>query len=108
MFLEFKLYELKETSKLYNSLVKKENNPNEFVVVGEELENFKVQQIEGAGEDIGITLLDGLSIEEFSLLIPKEDLKFKGDGVGVEITELDIPKKYLSLDIVENIQRLNG
>jgi hypothetical protein len=103
MFLEFQILELKESSRLYNSLVKKGNKTNEFIVVGEESENYKAQQM----EDDGICLISGLSIDEFSLLIPKEDLKRKGVEVGIETVELDIPKKYLSLDIIENIQNLN-
>jgi hypothetical protein len=103
MILEFKLYELKDTSKFYETCFEGGNRPNEFIIVGEESGFYKTQQVE---ED-GLCLIGGLPIDEFVMLVPKEDLKLKGDGIGVEMKEFDIPKDYLTLEIVETIQRLN-
>lgn len=105
MNLNFNIYELKETSILYNDKIK-ENN--EFIIVGEEelsedYDCFKAHQL----DDNGLSLIGGLDIDEFSLLIPKKDLKIKKD-VGIISCELDIPKEYLTLDIIDNIRKLNS
>lgn len=104
MNIEFKIYELKEDSKQYNTLVEKPNAPNNFIIVGEENNWYKAHLI----DERGLCLIDGLTVDEFSLLINKNDLKIKADGFSVEILEIDIPKKYLTMDIIENIQRLNA
>ncbi len=105
MVLEFTVYELKETSTFYNTIFKGGNRPNEFIVVGEETNGFlKLQQV----EDYGICFLGDLPIDEFALILPKEDLQIKNKGFGTEVIEFDIPKKYLSLDIIETIQRLHS
>ena len=104
MNLEFNLYELKEDSRQYNTLVVKPNAPNNFIVIGEEKDWFKAHLI----DDRGLCLIDGLNVDEFSFLINKEDLKLKTDGFSREILEMDIPKKYLTVDIIENIQKLNA
>lgn len=110
MVLEFKTYELKEESGLYKNIVQSANKPNEFIIVGEELigkeiDCFKVQHV---GEK-GISLISALTIDESALLVPKEDLKLKKDDLpGYEIQEIDIPREYLTMDIIESIQRLNS
>jgi hypothetical protein len=107
MILKFKTYQLKEGTKMYKDMVEKTNQPNDFIIVGEEmlgsLDCYKAHQI----DDRGICFIGGLKIDEFALFIEKKDLKLK-DGLGCEIQEFDIPKKYLTMDIIENIQRLNS
>jgi hypothetical protein len=108
MKLEFKVYQLKSDSKMYKKMVEDVNGLNEFIIVGEEKLNeefdcYKVQQ----NDERGICLIDGIMFDEFSFLIKKDELELKGD-IGCEILELDIPKKYLTMDAIENIQRLNS
>jgi hypothetical protein len=103
MKLDFKVYELKKDSKQYPIIIEKFNQPNEFIIVGEDNDWYKVQQI---GEN-GITMIDGLKIDEFCMIVPKEDLELKTENFGVLIQEWDIPKEYLTMTTIENIQRLN-
>lgn len=108
MKFDFYIYELKEDTKMYDSLVIKANKPNEFIIVGEEkvgdtLDCFKVQQV----ENDTLCLIGGLLIDEAAYLISKTDLQIKTWQYGTEISEFDIPKQYLSLDTIENIKRLN-
>ncbi len=108
MILEFKVCQLKKKSKQYKNLIEDMNNSNEFIIVGEELlgdlDCFKVLQ----NSEKGICLLGGLKIDEAALLITKDEIELKGDGIGCELLEMDIPKEYLTLEIIENIQRLNA
>lgn len=108
MDLEFKVYELKEDSGIYKMAVVDAKKPNEFIIVGEELvggklDCYKVQQL----EDQGIKLLGGMKIDEAAYSIEKNQLKLKGDDISFESTEIDIPRKYLTMKIIETIQRLN-
>ncbi len=110
MILEFKVYKLREDSRMYKKLItdlNKINKLNEFIIVGEEslgedFDCYKVQQL----ETNGITLIGGLLFDEMTFLIPKNELESKSN-FGYEMQEFDITKEYLTLDIVENIQRLN-
>jgi hypothetical protein len=106
MNLEFSIFKLKEGSKSYQQLIKSDEDKNEFVIVGEdaELNCLKVQQL---GEK-GIMVIGGLNIDECSLLVYKEDLTACFDGISSSICEIDIPKKYLTVDIIDNIKRLNS
>lgn len=104
MNLEFNIYKLKEDSKQYKTLIEKPNSPNNFIIVGEEKDWYKAHLI----DDRGLCLIDGLTVDEFSLLINKDDLQIKTDGFSREILEMDIPKKYLTTNIIENIQKLNA
>ncbi len=106
--LEFRTYQLKEGSKSYNQLIKKGKLHNEFIVVGEESvkdygECFKAV----LSSEEGITLLPVKLLDQ-AMTILKEELELKKDDLpGIETCVIDIPKKYLTLDIVEDIQRLN-
>jgi len=106
MILEFKVYGLKKESRMYKQMMESTKKCNEFVVVGEEiigeLDCFKAQQL----EDNGMKLIGGLKIDKAAYLIEKKDLINKSD-LGWDVSEIDIPKKYLTMTIIENIQRLN-
>lgn len=97
MKLEFDLYKVEDIGKNLEGFIQK----GEFIVVGELMvdneEHFMCHPIKE-----GIKLIDGANIQDFSFRLPKN--YFKKTGVSVE---LDIPKKYLTLDIIEDIQRLN-
>jgi hypothetical protein len=107
MNLEFKVYQLKPESKMYKSMIERTNANNEFVIVGEEkfdtLDCYKAHQVENSS----IPVLADLKIDYFALFIAKNELELKGD-MCCEILEFDIPKKNLTIDIIENIKRLNG
>lgn len=108
MKLEFKVYQLKDDSKMYEQLVTKSGEVNEFAIVGEEklsddYDCYKVQQL---GKN-GIVLVGGLTIEQFSFLVKKDELELKS-GLGIEIQEFEVPRQYLTIEIIENIQRLNA
>jgi len=103
MNIDFKVFELKESSRQYKRLISDSNSTNEFIIVGEKGQYFNAHQV----EEKGICLIPGLSIVEFSLMILKDDLILKSVDFGTEVTEMDIPKQYLSVDIIETIQRLN-
>jgi hypothetical protein len=104
MILQFKVHELKESSRYYGILFKDENTSNEFIIIGEDSDNYKAHKV----DDRGICLIPGVSMNEFSLIIPKNDFAIKTFHGGIEIREFDIPKQYLDLDTVESIQRLNN
>lgn len=109
MVLEFKTYQLKKESYQYNTLVI-DGAPNEFIIVGEQsfdkgrLECYKVHQLE---KDGGLKLIAGIELDVLAYTIPKADLELKSVDIGYETVEIDIPKEYLTMDIIENIQRLN-
>lgn len=107
MNLEFRIYQLKKDSRFYNSLIINGKDLNEFIVVGEKdlgkgFDCFKVQQLYKKG----LQLIDGLKIDD-TYNILKKDLRLKGNSHDYETVELNIPKEYLTLDIVDNIKRLN-
>lgn len=109
MVLEFKTFVLKEGTSSYNQLVKKMKLHNEFIIVGEEKvkdygECFKVLP----SSDEGIKLLPVDLLDQAMTILKKELELKKDDFPGTETCEIDIPKKYLTLDIVEDIQRLNS
>lgn len=105
MNLEFNIYGLKKESESYTYLnnILDDLGDAEFIVVGEEGEFFKVLQI----KDSGIPTFADVPIDMMALQIKKSDMKFYGDGIGIESAEFDIPKKNLNMDLIENILRLN-
>lgn len=107
--LEFRTYQLKEGTRNYNQLIEKGKLHNEFIIIGEE-------NIKGYGEcfkalpssDEGLKLLP-LKLNEQAMAILKEELELKKDDFpGIETCEMNIPKKYLTMDIIGDIQRLNS
>lgn len=105
MVLEFIIREVKEGTKLDRELLSKFGSDNEFIVVGEVNmpgygDCYRVQCI---GE--GLRLIGGVDISTQSYTCLKSDLEEVGSCF--DTASLDIPKEYLTLDIVDDILRLN-
>jgi hypothetical protein len=98
MNLEFKVYQLKDGSK-YAKMV----NEKEFIVVGEEGNYYKACGV----TDGRIAVLADIKLDEFAYMFPKEDLELQKDDISTVYYEFDIPKKNLTIDIIENIKKLN-
>lgn len=108
MNLEFKILTLKEDSETFKK--HKDNydrlpNPrcsfsNEFIVVGDDDKCFETLGL----TDKGLTLIADFKIDVCAYIMPKEDFEWDGSSYAV----LDIPKERLSLEIIENIQRINS
>jgi hypothetical protein len=109
MVLEFKTYVLKEGTRSYKQLIEKGKLHNEFIVIGEEnIKDYGKCFKALPHSDEGIKLLP-VNLLDQAMTILKEELELKKDDLpGIETCEIDIPKKYLTLDIVEDIQRLNS
>lgn len=103
MELEFKIRKLKEGSECYQHLCEVDGSPNQFVLVSENDKFFKVQLIT---EGKGLLMIGGLNIVQSSYLVPKNDLEPLGNPY--ESATFNIPKKYLNIDIIEDILRLNS
>ncbi len=86
-----KVYKLKESSKMFKQLLKKDDT-NEFIVVGRDSGTgfLKVQQFGKRG----IVLFGGLNIDKCAYLVKKEDLELDCDDISYSIYEIDIPNKY--------------
>lgn len=77
---------------------------NAFIIIGEEtydgVEYFRRHNLSDR-----LILIPGVKLDKQAYRILKED--FEPLGGCYDETQLDIPKEYLTLDIVEDIQRLN-
>lgn len=104
MLLNFKIHTLKQGSKVLDMELKA-GGTNAFIIVGEEeyggKKYFKSHQL---GEKL--IVIPGVKLDEQAYRIPVED--FEPLGGIVDETQLDIPKEYLTMEIVEEIQRLNS
>lgn len=106
MDIDFNIYRLKKDSKTYQewSISKFMQNDKDcdIIIVGEETLGDK-PFLKGCtiGKN-GLCLIGGLKLNESSYLIAEEDL----DKTSL-IEVYDIHKKYLSMDIVEDIQKVN-
>lgn len=101
MKLEFNIYELTEP---YGTFEK------EFIKVGEvfdKVNNEHIFLMLGVQEN-GLTLINGINIQENAYEIPSDKVKLKGSGMYTDCYIFDINKEYLAMDIIEEIQRLNG
>lgn len=104
MKFEFKLYEINTNTKLWKQIIKNDAAaPNDFIIIGEDEKYYKTHHI---GNE-GLILIPGLAFGELAYLINKEDLKLQGNGVYFDTMTLDIPKKLLTVDIIESIIMLN-
>lgn len=111
MNLEFRIYQLKKNSKMFNKFSKDINDfTNEFLLISEEklsddYDCYKAQYLSSNG----INAIRGLNIADTAYLIKKQDLILKEDDLpGYETCEIDIPKEYLTMEIIESIQKLNS
>jgi hypothetical protein len=104
MILEFREYRIKENTKSFEQIIKKLSEENEFIIVGEDSDNYKAYSI---SKD-GLALVDGLTIADLAYTVPKTDIEPFKDGGGTIWCEYDIPKKYLTMEIIEDIKRLNA
>lgn len=109
MDLDFKTFKIKEDSD-YVKILKQYNSKNEFIKVGEMNKGDKTYCKMLQLDENGITLFGGggLKLDEIALGIPQSELELTGDGVGVDYTTLDIPKKFLTMELIEDIQKLNS
>lgn len=109
MILEFKLYKVKETSTAYRNFLKDNNNFNEVIIVGERFlsKDYDCYRVIQFTDGKNLKLINGLKLDELGFLIKKDDLELTLD-CGYESVGLDIPKNYLTMDIIEDIQRLNA
>ena len=101
MKLEFDIYKIKEEYKIDSFL--QSMGESEFIVVGKELIEDEEHYLLQEWKEEGLRLIKGLNIQMISYRIPKRFLVKK----EFETVDLDIPKDYLSMDIVEEIQELN-
>ena len=108
MKLEFKVYSVNEESIYYKSLIKAHERTrkafkapihflNEFIVVGEDDENYQL-------DETGLSVFGGCELDLTALSIPKSDFKWD----GTTYVELDIPKICLTIDIIDKIKELNS
>ena len=117
MLLEFKTYKLNEESRLFK-ILNKYKNGNKFIVVGEEKiedkEYLKIQQLvkigtkENGEVETGLKMVGDFLIDEMAYSVIKSDLTATSKDTGIDYTEIEIPKKYLTLEIIETIQKLNS
>ncbi len=100
MKLEFKTYKINEDSFLWKTLCKNTKNPvNSFVVVGEDkkTECYLVHHDD-------IFTISNMKITETATPVRKTELTL----ISNEYAEYDIPRKNLTMKIIEEIQRLNA
>lgn len=114
MLLEFRVVELKgnsnwlERMKKQTEMLKANNNlrhemRNEFIIVGEErIENEEYYKVNQLNKN-GLCIFGGLDLSTISLTIPKKEFNWDGET----FTRLDIPKENLTVDIIDDIKRLN-
>lgn len=101
MKLEFKIYKINEDSFLWKTICKNMKNPvNRFVIVGED-KKYKDHYL--AHHD-DLMVVANMKITETATPVKKEDLTL----IPHEYAEYDIPRKNLTMKIIEEIQRLNA
>ncbi|SCJ08934.1 Uncharacterised protein [uncultured Clostridium sp.] len=108
MNLNFRVVKLNEESRTFNRLKSvydriskpRDKFTNEFIIVGEEDENYKALQL----NETGLNLIGDFKLDFISLTIPKKDFWWD----GTLYTVFDIPKERLNVDLIDNIIRLNS
>jgi hypothetical protein len=106
MDIEFNIFKLKSESNTYKKWAEmpmlKSNIDSEFIVVGEEkVKNITYLKIIPI-ENNNICLIGGLMLDEAAFGVDEEDISYTSCT-----SEFDIPKKYLTLDIIDNIKKVN-
>ena len=106
MKIEFNLFRLKKNSKTYQKWSEKPYMQKEvdcdFIIVGEEKIGDKLYLRGCSIHDDKLTLIGGLQLNDTAYHIPEEDLEYTSC-----LSEFNIHKKYLSLGVLEDIQRIN-
>lgn len=104
MKLEFQIYKTVEGCKSLGFVTE----DTEMIIVGEatlsDEEYFLIHTV----NDVGINLIGGMDIQRSAYYMPKKYIKLKTDGVCIDSYEFDIPSKYLTMKIIEDIERLNN
>jgi hypothetical protein len=102
MNISFPIYWIKKDSDTYKRWSKTTYLSNiadaDFIAVGEEDNNIKLISM----DDNGICLIGGLMLDEAAYLVPEIDIE-----KTCYLNEFDIPKQYLNVNIIENIQQIN-
>lgn len=107
MIIEFIINKIDTDCNVYK-IASKYNKINEFIIVGEEdIDNVIYARALQCNSN-GITLLSGIGLKEQAFYIKKEDICPRKHGIGIETYEFDIPKEFLTVDLVDEIQRLNN
>lgn len=106
MKLEFNILKINKGNKLFKQ-VSQYNKNNEFIVVGEEKidgkEYLKIIQLIKAEEGAtALKLIGGLKLDQTAYSVEKTELKITDDFI-----EYEIQKKYLTMGLIEKIQKLN-
>lgn len=106
MQLEFIVREVKKNTKLDIELLRRFDGENQFIIVGEvEVPGYgDCYMVQHIGDEL--KLIPGVNIAEQAYTCLKSDLKETGSCFDTAV--LDIPKEYLTLDVVDDILRLNS
>ena len=102
MKIDFKIYELTEEFGTYEF-----SHGNEFIKVGEVMDHDEPHFLLQGIMNGALTLIPGLNIQESAYKVPIDIVKLKGDEYCSDYYTFEIHKEYLTLDIAEEIQRLN-
>lgn len=106
MNIEFNIYKLKKDSNTYQKWSKqkcmRQEADREIIIVGEEMLGDRLYLKGCTIENNNICLIGGLMLSDIGYLIPEEDIE-----CTLYVTEFDIPKKHLTMNIVEDIQKVN-
>ncbi|MDB2049609.1 hypothetical protein [Clostridium perfringens] len=100
MKIQFNVFKIDNMASYFNDL----STTREFIPVGKKKVGNEECYLVHAIDEQGIRLINGLNIQESAFMCPKKELVKK----DYERAELDIPKEYLTLGIVEEIQNLNN
>ena len=104
MKIEFNIYEAINKDKDLFRIVKS----NEFIVVGEEVIGNEVHFLIHELSCGGIKLVSGINIQDSAYRYPKKDMELAGGGIYTDCIDLDIPGEYLTIQIMEEIQKFNN
>lgn len=100
MKLEFIIYEINGDSILWKTI----KGDNEFILIEEEEKFYKVLQV---NNEI-LKLTPGLRLNQIAYTVEKNMVKKKEDKMGRNLyVEFDIPKPFLTVEIINNIRTLN-
>jgi hypothetical protein len=106
MNIEFIIFKLKKDSKTYQQWSTKDYMQKELdcdiIIVGEEKLGDTLYLRGSTIQDGKLSLIGGLQLNDMAFHVPEEDLEYISCSA-----EFNIHKKYLSMGLVEDIQRIN-